>query len=144
MENHLNERDLVCVKVSNHPWWPSIIYQESLLSTDGKKVKSLATITMFDDLHFVEKEGGSNWAFDQNEDTSRLMYNLPRNTAQPTKTMLQFGCLNFQLTKIKPFRAQFQGVWRSNMSLEIMEHPHQAIYIYVVLAALRRLSPLHL
>ncbi|KAJ0666487.1 hypothetical protein HanPI659440_Chr17g0667341 [Helianthus annuus] len=36
------------------------------------------------------------------------------------------------------------GVWRSNMSLEIMEHPHQAIYIYVVLAALRRLSPLHL
>ncbi|KAJ0581049.1 putative PWWP domain-containing protein [Helianthus annuus] len=58
MENQFHEGDLVWAKVNHHLWWLGIINHEPPLSTDGKKVESLATITNFDDLRFVEREDG--------------------------------------------------------------------------------------
>ncbi|KAJ0518526.1 putative PWWP domain-containing protein [Helianthus annuus] len=60
MENQFHEGDLVWAKVNHHLWWLGIINHEPSLSTDGKKVESLATITNFDDLRFVERKDGKS------------------------------------------------------------------------------------
>ncbi|KAL8249697.1 hypothetical protein R6Q59_006565 [Mikania micrantha] len=76
MENYFNEGDFVWPEVNHHPWWPRIIYHEQQLPTDRKKVELMATITKFDDLHYVEKKTVSNLVESSGWDANYSMGNM--------------------------------------------------------------------
>ncbi|KAM0005592.1 putative PWWP domain-containing protein [Helianthus debilis subsp. tardiflorus] len=82
MENQFHEGDLVWAKVNHHLWWLGIINHKLPLSTDGKKVESLATITNFDDLRFVEREDVRIWNCHRDDDSESLTSSNNTTTMQ--------------------------------------------------------------